>query len=217
MAPVRREDGERRAKELGAVNEAPQPSSSPLRPPSAPRIHVGRPREQPAEPPANGSHQFVKTRLLQRSVKANVLGLTPQNQLILAVKHPNGSIADFLHEIDPEVLKHMTPSAVGFRAPNPRTTLRNQLDRMSIVNTDGTALAAPKFLREKNRGASSEIENERRISDAEVFTKPELAGSTKANVPVMYRLMEIRYSRYGLDYFDFEEDPFSIADFIHEI
>ncbi|KAL8706169.1 MAG: hypothetical protein Q9201_000747 [Fulgogasparrea decipioides] len=55
-------------------------------------------REQPAEPLANDSHQFVETRLLQRNVKVNILGVTPApaNQLICVVKHPNGSIADFL-------------------------------------------------------------------------------------------------------------------------
>lgn len=77
------------------------------------------------------------------------------------------------------------------------------MDRMSIVSSDGTALAVPKFLSEKNRDASSEMEKERRISDAEAFTKPDLTGSTKADVPVMYRLMEIKYSRYGVDDFDF--------------
>ncbi|KAI4275782.1 MAG: hypothetical protein LQ337_002943 [Flavoplaca oasis] len=60
------------------------------------RANTAEGREQPAEPLANESHQFVEARLLQRSVKVNVLGLTPQNQLICVVKHPNGSIADFL-------------------------------------------------------------------------------------------------------------------------
>lgn len=105
--------------------------------------------------------------------------------------------------IDPEIIKHMTPSGIGFRAPNTRKTLRNQMDRMSIVDSDGTALAAPRFLSEKTREANGEAEKERRISDAEVFKNPDLAGSTKAEVPVMYRLMEIKYSRYGVDDFDF--------------
>lgn len=53
-------------------------------------------KEQPAERLANEAHQFVETRLLQRNVKIDILGLTPQNQLICVVKHPNGSIADFV-------------------------------------------------------------------------------------------------------------------------
>ncbi|KAL8693931.1 MAG: hypothetical protein Q9218_001345 [Villophora microphyllina] len=106
-------------------------------------------------------------------------------------------------KIDQEILKHLTPSNIGLRAPNPRKTLRNQMDRLSVVNSDGTALAAPKFLSEKNNDTNGEIDKERRISDAEVFTNPGLTGSTKADVPVMYRLMEIKYSRYGVDDFDF--------------
>ncbi|KAL8715926.1 MAG: hypothetical protein Q9220_000593 [cf. Caloplaca sp. 1 TL-2023] len=105
--------------------------------------------------------------------------------------------------IDPDVLKHMSLSAVGFQSRNPRKALRNQMDRLSIVDPNGMALAAPKFLSEKNHDAQSEVEKERRISDAEAFTKTGLIGSTKAEVPVMYRLMEIKYSRYGVDDFDF--------------
>ncbi|KAL8812238.1 MAG: hypothetical protein Q9200_001179 [Gallowayella weberi] len=105
--------------------------------------------------------------------------------------------------IDPEVVKHMAPSSIGFRAPNPRKTLRNQIDRLSIIDSDGTALVAPRFLSEKSLEANGEAEKERRISDAEVFKDPDITGSTKADVPVMYRLMEIKYSRYGVDDFDF--------------
>ncbi|KAL8926180.1 MAG: hypothetical protein Q9208_003083 [Pyrenodesmia sp. 3 TL-2023] len=62
------------------------------------RANTAEGKERPAEPSANESHQFVETRLLQRSVKVKVLGLTPQNQLICIVKHPKGSIANFLLE-----------------------------------------------------------------------------------------------------------------------
>ena len=106
-------------------------------------------------------------------------------------------------KIDADVLKHMSPSGIGFRAHNPRRTLRNQMDKLSIIDSDGTALAAPKFLSEKNREANVELEKERRISDAEAFSNPSFAGNIKADVPVMYRLMEIKYSRYGVDDFDF--------------
>ncbi|KAI4152844.1 MAG: hypothetical protein LQ341_000625 [Variospora aurantia] len=60
------------------------------------RANTAEGKEQAAEPLANESHQFVESRLLQRSVKVSIIGLTPQNQLICVVKHPNGSIADFL-------------------------------------------------------------------------------------------------------------------------
>ncbi|KAL8941516.1 MAG: hypothetical protein Q9216_002198 [Gyalolechia sp. 2 TL-2023] len=106
-------------------------------------------------------------------------------------------------KIDAEVLKHMSPSGIGFRAHNPKNTLRNQMDRLSIIDSNGIALAAPKFLSEKSLETNGETGKERRISDAEAFTNPALVGSVKAEVPAMYRLMEIKYSRYGVDDFDF--------------
>jgi staphylococcal nuclease domain-containing protein 1 len=54
--------------------------------------------EQPGEPFGDQSQQFVEMRLLQRRVKVSLLGLTPQNQLICTVLHPNGNIAKFLLE-----------------------------------------------------------------------------------------------------------------------
>ncbi|KAL8762093.1 MAG: hypothetical protein Q9184_001865 [Pyrenodesmia sp. 2 TL-2023] len=105
--------------------------------------------------------------------------------------------------IDPDILKHMSPSGVGYRAPNPRKSLRNQLDRLSIIDSNGVALAAPKFLSEKSHEGNGDLQKGRRISDVEAFNNPGVTGSTKADVPAMYRLMEIKYSRYGVDDFDF--------------
>ncbi|KAL8628273.1 hypothetical protein Q9189_006045 [Teloschistes chrysophthalmus] len=105
--------------------------------------------------------------------------------------------------IDPDILKQLDPSHIGYRASNPRKTLRNQIDRLSIVDSDGTALTAPKFLSEKERDTNDGTDKDRRISDADVFTNSGVIGSIKADVPAMYQLMEIKYSRFGVDDFDF--------------
>lgn len=55
-------------------------------------------KEQPAEPFGSEAHQFVETRLLHRKVNLEMLGVSPQNQLVCSVNHPNGSIAKFLLE-----------------------------------------------------------------------------------------------------------------------
>ncbi|KAL8966737.1 MAG: hypothetical protein Q9183_003233, partial [Haloplaca sp. 2 TL-2023] len=106
-------------------------------------------------------------------------------------------------KIDLDVMKHLVPAVVGLRGVNPKKAYRNQAEKLSILDSDGTALAAPKFLSEKSRTMKGEGDKERRISDAESFTDHRVAGNTKADVPVMYRLMEIKYSRYGVDDFDF--------------
>ncbi|MCJ1307610.1 hypothetical protein MMC25_001257 [Agyrium rufum] len=67
-----------------------------IRAPATKRTNVSDGKEQAAEPYGAESHQFVEARLLQRNVKVEVLGVSPQGQLICNVKHPNGSIAEFL-------------------------------------------------------------------------------------------------------------------------
>ncbi|KAJ9612208.1 hypothetical protein H2200_003805 [Cladophialophora chaetospira] len=53
-------------------------------------------KEVPAEPYGSEAHAFVEERLHQRKVKVELLGVTPQNQLIANVLHPKGNIATFL-------------------------------------------------------------------------------------------------------------------------
>jgi staphylococcal nuclease domain-containing protein 1 len=67
-----------------------------IRAPATKRTNASDGKEQPADPFGGEAHQFVETRLLQRNVKVEILGISPQNQLICVVKHPNGSIAEFV-------------------------------------------------------------------------------------------------------------------------
>ena len=52
--------------------------------------------EQAAEAFGPEAHQFVESRLMQRTVTVTLLGLSPGGQLVGAVKHPMGSIAEFV-------------------------------------------------------------------------------------------------------------------------
>ncbi|KAF2454189.1 hypothetical protein BDY21DRAFT_291735 [Lineolata rhizophorae] len=70
-----------------------------IRAPSTRRTNPSDGQEQPPEPFGEEAQLFVETRLLQRNVHIDVLGVSPQNQLIGTVKHPiHGSVA-------PHVLK----------------------------------------------------------------------------------------------------------------
>ena len=69
-----------------------------IRAPATKRTNPSDGKEQPAEPFGPEAHEFVESRLLQRTVEVNVLGLSPQDILVCTVKHPNGSIAKFLLE-----------------------------------------------------------------------------------------------------------------------
>lgn len=67
-----------------------------IRAPTTKRTNTSDGKEQPAEPYGEEAQQFVESRLLQRTVRIDLLGVSPQNQLIGTVKHPNGSIAEFV-------------------------------------------------------------------------------------------------------------------------
>ncbi|EED17570.1 transcription factor (Snd1/p100), putative [Talaromyces stipitatus ATCC 10500] len=68
-----------------------------IRAPSAPRTAADGTQQQ-GEPLGSEAQQFVEARLLQRKVKSQLLGATPQGQLIGTVLHPNGNIAKYLLE-----------------------------------------------------------------------------------------------------------------------
>ncbi|OJD19353.1 hypothetical protein AJ78_00715 [Emergomyces pasteurianus Ep9510] len=66
-----------------------------IRAPSTKRTNADG-TETPGEPLGEQAQQFVELRLLQRKVKIMLLGVTPQNQLVASVLHPNGNIAKFV-------------------------------------------------------------------------------------------------------------------------
>jgi staphylococcal nuclease domain-containing protein 1 len=68
-----------------------------IRAPATKRTNPSDGKEQPAEAYGDEAQQFVETRLLQRTAAVNVLGTTPNGQIVADVKHPTqGSIAPFI-------------------------------------------------------------------------------------------------------------------------
>lgn len=68
-----------------------------IRAPATKRTNPSDGKEQPAEPFGDEAQQFVENRLLQRGVIVNVLGTTPNGQIVADVKHPTqGSITPFI-------------------------------------------------------------------------------------------------------------------------
>ena len=98
----------------------------------------------------------------------------------------------------------MTPTDFGGWAPNPRRTRRNQVENTRIVDKASVPLMAPKFLSEKARESAASSGGERRASDVGDALGDASIGGLKADVPVMYRNVEIKYSKFGVDDFDFE-------------
>lgn len=67
-----------------------------IRTPSTERTTPSNGQVQPAEEHGNEAKAFVEQRLLQRKVKVEIVGASPQGQLVATVLHPKGNIAEFL-------------------------------------------------------------------------------------------------------------------------
>ncbi|KAK5136664.1 hypothetical protein LTR08_002317 [Meristemomyces frigidus] len=67
-----------------------------LRSPTTARTNPSDGTTQAAEPYGNEAQAFVEDRMLQRSVKVRLLGVSPNNILVGEVRHPVGNIGEFL-------------------------------------------------------------------------------------------------------------------------
>lgn len=104
---------------------------------------------------------------------------------------------------DPQFVASLKQTDFGFYGPNTRGLRRNQVEyTRGIGKNANTGLKAPKFLSEKAReSAQSRVPDvEDRIDE---LVNDHVVESKKAEVPLIYRNVEIKYSKFGVDDFDF--------------
>ncbi|KAH7135765.1 PAB-dependent poly(A)-specific ribonuclease subunit PAN2 [Dendryphion nanum] len=107
-------------------------------------------------------------------------------------------------KIDSTILNNMTRTDIGFFAKNPRTKRRYQIEDTRHADRAGDSLSAPKFLSEKARAAQSSSEAElKSLETMQTLTDLHLDDVTRKDVPAMYGNVEIKYSKFGVDDFDF--------------
>ena len=107
-------------------------------------------------------------------------------------------------KIDPAILNNLTRTEFGGYAPNPRKTRRNQAEDARAAEKAIAALEGPKFLSERAKDGENEDAGRRMSEILDQLTTSTLDGSLKIDVPVMYRNVEIKYSKFGVEDFDFE-------------
>ncbi|KAL1923050.1 uncharacterized protein VTP21DRAFT_9426 [Calcarisporiella thermophila] len=132
----------------------------------------------------------------------SLIGLPYYRDPLLSTFPPNITfeVGKAAPEIDSQVLAHMkTIDFVGY-APNPGTHRRNQVPTKS--NASQSRMEVPKFRSEQakelyfgNSGASADP-----LFFDEVAGPTDVSGLT---MPKYYRRVEIKYSRFGIEDFDF--------------
>lgn len=105
-------------------------------------------------------------------------------------------------------LAQMTKAQFGFYGPSRRHTHRNQAEDTRSADKGSLAIRAPKFLSEKARDAAKSSLAEA-VIEAQVDQVAHALGTTeleslKPDVPALYQNVEIQFSKYGVDDFDFE-------------
>jgi PAB-dependent poly(A)-specific ribonuclease subunit 2 len=110
-------------------------------------------------------------------------------------------------KLDPVVTSHLKRADMGYYAPNPKTGFRNQIQQTRRSAKGSGALGAPKFLSEKQRDAVAHGDDARRPSDALLEHLKDMnmnvGSSARKDVPAIYSNVEIKYSKFGVDDFDF--------------
>ncbi|KAJ5661938.1 uncharacterized protein N7477_009554 [Penicillium maclennaniae] len=106
-------------------------------------------------------------------------------------------------QLDQSLLPYLRPAEVGHHAPNPRKTRRNQIENTRALATAEPALMAPKFLSEKAREQSKSNLVTSVTDAAEALAGAKINGESDDDPLLKYSNVEIKYSRFGVDDFDF--------------
>ena len=104
--------------------------------------------------------------------------------------------------IDQAMIPYIRPAEIGHYAPNPRKTRRYQVENTRALSSAEPALIAPKFLSEKAR-EQNKAKSEGVSDAAEALANAKIKGENEEDPLLKYSNVEIKYSRFGVDDFDF--------------
>ncbi|KAL1594781.1 poly(A)-specific ribonuclease [Nothophoma quercina] len=115
---------------------------------------------------------------------------------------------------DALLLANSGRAEMGIYAKNPRTKRRNQAESRRQSDRVSETLSAPKFLSEQTRAVQSYSSDTdgKTTETMESLTDLHLEDVTRKEVPSMYGNVEIKYSKFGVDDFDFayyNQTPYS--------
>ena len=106
-------------------------------------------------------------------------------------------------KLEQAIMATLRKTDYGMVGANPRDTRRYQAEDTRISLRGPTPLAAPKFLSEQPRDENGAHDGERRLSEDIGKTLDALALNGTSDPLAYYRPVEIKYSKFGVDDFDF--------------
>lgn len=136
----------------------------------------------------------------------NTIGMPYYREALLS-----GWSNSLLHEvgappvrIDPTVMASMRVAEYGLVGNNTSKAHRNQQQPPRSARKSGTLLQAPKFLSEKPRDENEDTERRLSKDISRTLKSFDLNGGAQVDELYYYRPPEIKYSKFGVDDFDFK-------------
>ncbi|OJJ64487.1 hypothetical protein ASPSYDRAFT_84494 [Aspergillus sydowii CBS 593.65] len=105
--------------------------------------------------------------------------------------------------IDQSLIPYLRSGEIGQYAANPKKTRRYQVENTRALASSEPALIAPKFLSEKARDQSKAKLDDAVGDAAGALSGAKISGESEDDPLLKYSNVEIKYSRFGVDDFDF--------------
>ncbi|KAL1960354.1 hypothetical protein VTO42DRAFT_8314 [Malbranchea cinnamomea] len=134
----------------------------------------------------------------------NVVGMPYYRERLLSAwpSHLVFDVGSAPPPIDPNILPYLRPADIGHYAPNPRKTHRYQVENTRLRPTVEDALA-PKFLSQQLREGNRSRSGSGSQDPASALQGLKLNGRPDEDPVLKYSNVEIKYSRFGVEDFDF--------------
>lgn len=135
----------------------------------------------------------------------NIIGMPYYNERLLSAwpSHLVFDVGSPPAPIDPSIIPYLRPAELGHYAANPKKTRRYQVENTRALASTEPAIAAPKFLSEKAR-EQSRGKSDGSVDDAaDALAGAKLNGEAEEDPLLKYSNVEIKYSKFGVDDFDF--------------
>lgn len=135
----------------------------------------------------------------------NMIGMPYYNERLFSAwpSHLTFNIGNPPAPVDPTIIPYLRPAEIGHGAPNPKKGRRYQIETTRQAVSAEPALIAPKFLSEKAR-ESPRSKADGSLGDVSSALASAKIGAEVEEDPLLkYSNVEIKYSKFGVDDFDF--------------